>query len=163
MINKQNFDKFEKITNDGILKTTKDFTQKGSWSFDYSGDSINIDSNSSFTLIGYRKNIDDGKVEVLNYIPNSLSYRMKATYENNASSVGLLDNRMLQFNYGSTRRNLKIYQFNSEFTIHQFIKTAPYYRNIAFPTLFNTSIMYIKVPKSLQILVIQSSGIKMIN
>lgn len=168
IINIPNSLDFNELSTQGKLSTSNWFVQKRKWSFDYSGKLLtitNIQGNngtSSFILVE-RKNIDDGKIEVINYVTRSTVNGIDITDKIKPTSVELIKDN-LTVNYG-LNQPIKLNQYNPDIAIHQFMKSSQYKYEIGLnqSTFFGMKIVSIKIPKSLQIDKASSDNIQMIN
>ena len=157
-----NKEDFKDLTSQGKLATSDAFTQKGNWSFDYTEKKLRITSRpGNDPLFVERKNIDDGKIEVINYVAYSSFQGININDRIKTFSVNLSKNELML--YDEENYDIKINQFNSDFIIYQFKKAAPYQINTDYLPFFAMKIMYIKIPKSLQLDDNSSPAIQMIN
>jgi hypothetical protein len=129
------------------LNTSTGLTQKGTFIFDYSGKTLKISGSSiNIEFICKRKNIDDGKIEAANYVGDFSYHGFDIPDKVNPPSMKLIKNELL-LSDNNSKIDIKINNFTLDFTMNQFIKDENYETMPLFPM----KIVYLKIPKSLQI------------
>jgi len=141
---------FKELAAKGKLNASDGFLEKSSLSFGYKEKVLKIISISkNIILLGERKNIDDGKIEVLNYVTYSSFGDIDITDKIDPASAKLSENELVLED--GQYLKMEMNEFNLDFTAHQFIKDGLYYNGTGRSSLFGVKVIYIKIPKSLQI------------
>lgn len=150
IITTPSLENFKDLASKGKLNASDSFTKNGNWSFDYTGKKLIIsDSSMTFTLVGERKTVDDGKIEVMNYVTDSSFNDINITDKIKPASAKLNKNTLRL--YDEPNSPIKINQFSFDFTISQFIKDSPNQNNTNISSSLGMRIVYIRIPKNLQI------------
>lgn len=164
---------FKELALKDQLDSSDAFKAKWKLIFDYNGNTLKIRDNSDcVTLIGIRKDVDDGKIEVINYINNYPFYGTDIRDKIKSPSIALIRDELMINNEPSTHNNdynnsnvteIRLNQFTQDFTIKQFLKNEPSYTFADIMPSYYWNIVYIRIPKSLKIDDPSNAVIDMIN
>lgn len=164
---------FKELALKDQLDSSDAFNAKRKLIFDYNGNTLKIRDNSDCViLIGIRKDADDGKIEVINYINNSPFYGTDIRDKIKSPSIALIRDELMINNEPSTHNNdnnnsnvteIRLNQFSQDFTIKQFLKNEPSYTFADIMPSYYWNIVYIRIPKDLKIDDSSSTVIDMIN
>ncbi|HEY5561081.1 MAG TPA: hypothetical protein VIK72_04855 [Clostridiaceae bacterium] len=135
----------------GKLNEANGYIETKAWSFVFTGERLIITDKANNILIGERKSIDDGKIEVINYSINSSYHGINFTDIIKPSNVTLSNNNLFLNDVSNPPTPIKINQFSLDFTLNQFAKVNPTSDLTDTSPFFSMKIIYIKIPKSLQI------------
>lgn len=159
--NMPNTEHFITLASQNKLNIANGIMEKKSWNFDYSDKTLKITNSTSDNLVLVeRKNTDDEKIEVINYVTESLINGIDITDKINPSSVHIFQNELML--YDDSLARIKLNQFVLDSTITQFVKVPANY-DMHRLSLNEMRITYIRIPKSLQLDDNSSLNIKMIN
>ncbi|MBC8059674.1 MAG: hypothetical protein H7Y18_03315 [Clostridiaceae bacterium] len=148
LVTKSNRDNISNLISKGNFQDSKIFVQKDNWSFNYSDKKLKIINSNNMKVVVDRKNVDDGKIEVLNYMINTTYQGINITNMTSPSKVQLTKDELVLVEDENYKVNIA--QFNLDFTTSQFLKNASTQNNQSSLGFFIDTIMYIKIPKSLE-------------
>jgi hypothetical protein len=161
--NMPNTEHFIDLASQNKLNKANGILQKKNWNFAYSDKTLKISNSTSDNLVLVeRKNTDDEKIEVINYVTESLINGMDITDKIEPSSVELNQNELILYDGSNIPTKIKINKFVLDFTVSQFVN-IPLSEDMHNLTLTEMKITYIRIPKSLQLDDTSSKNIKMIN
>lgn len=139
-----------------IEKIDKKFINKV-WSFGYEGQDLMISTENdeliSTAIIVERKTTNDGKIEAVHYKTRSGVNNIEITDLEKPLRIELNESALTIMN--PEKVQLKFSQFQQAFTVNQFTGEKPFSRATHF--YGGTSILYLKIPKDLEL--VDKSGI----
>lgn len=141
---------FKFLALSGQLNTSRTFIKKGAYSLDYSGKKLSVKGDMSNTVLVFEKKaMDDGKIDVTNYVTRCQLYDTVIPDKITCASITISQNDLLVGN--GPHINIKVNQFDSNFLFSQFCpnSTNQKYEDSLFS--FYSNIIYIKVPRSVEI------------
>lgn len=164
-LNTPNLDNFKQLLAENKLDFSKDFIKKASYNFNYNKkENLEIRTTSNdVILVAEKKSVDDGKIEVMNYDANSYFNGTNITNKIKPPSITLTDNELQLLYLDNSTTQVKTMQFDVDFSTNQFINKTRYTRSLDYSASFGIKIIYIKIPKGLEITTSSPTGIEMIN
>jgi hypothetical protein len=142
-------DYFKNLASKGLLNTTDAYKQTQNLSLDYTGKTLKIiNSSNNISVLFKIKDVDDGKIDIQGFVTNSSFDGINVTDKIVPSEIRLKNNELLI--YDNSNFDIKIKKFDYDITTTQFSKANSENSDFLSP-FFIMKIMYIQIPKSLQL------------
>ncbi|MDD7793412.1 hypothetical protein [Clostridium sp. 'White wine YQ'] len=142
-------DYFKNLASKGLLNTTDAYTQNQNISLDYTDKKLKITNDSNnITIICKIKDVDDGKIDIQNYVTNCSFNGVNIADKIIPSKITLKNNKLSI--YDDSSFDIKFRKFDNDITTTQFLKSNSKNSDYLSP-FFVMKIMYIQIPKNLQL------------
>lgn len=148
-INEYNKDIFLNAAQEGRLDKVEGIYKNCEWNFDFRGKELEIITTGDERIMAQRKSVNDGKIQVINYVTKCIVYDVDFTDKIKSPNVKLEGNQL-------SITNPKIYvakliNFNDDFTITQFEDRKVNKYDNRFTSEPGQKLIYLRIPKNVQL------------